>query len=155
MRSRGRLLHRASLVAASLTVVAALLAGCSSSNPTGSSLEDWGSLEGSVSSDRGAPLGDIQVHMWAQIGEERTVVQYEATTAEDGAYEIEDIDLSHAVGSSQDYELYVNRTKSSALPINEEYGSYATTVTIQKGAVATANIEIVEEGPIDPEQLFD
>lgn len=155
MRSRGRLLHRASLVAAALTVVAVMLAGCSDSNPTGSTVEDWGSLVGSVSSDRGAPLQGIEIHLWAQIGDERATVEYEAVTSGSGAYEIEDIDLSHATGSSEDYELYVNRTKGSALPINDEYGSHARTVTIQKGAVATADVEIIEEGPIDPEQYFD
>jgi hypothetical protein len=155
MRSRGHLLHRASLGAAVLAVVAILLAGCSTSNPTGSSTEDWGSLEGSVSSDRGAWLPNIEVHLWTEIGEERTVVQYDAVTNANGVYEIEEIDLSHVTGNSEDYEIYVNRTKGSALPINEGYGAYASTVTIEKGAVATADIEIVEEGPIDPEQYFD
>jgi hypothetical protein len=148
-------LHRASLAAAALAVVAIVLAGCSTSSPTGSSTEDWGSLEGSVSSDRGATLGNIEVHLWTQIGEERTVIEYDAVTDATGAYEIEDIDLSHVTGSSEDYELYVNRTKGSALPIDENYGSYASTVTIEKGGVATADIEIIEEGPIDPEQYFD
>ena len=155
MRSRSGLLHRASLVAAALAVAALLLAGCSTTSPTGSSTEDWGSLTGSVSSDRGTALGNIQVHLWTQVGDERTVIQYDAVTGTNGAYEIDDIDLSYVAGSSEVYELYVNRTKGSALPINDNYGSYASTVTIEKGAVTTANVEIIEEGPIDPEQYFD
>ena len=155
MGSRGRLLHRASLVAGVVTVVAVALTGCSGSNPTGSGVEDWGSLAGSVSSDRGTPLANIEIHLWTQVDAERTIIQYEVLTADNGVYEIEEIDLRHATGSSGDYELYVNRTKSSALPIDEDYGTYATTVIIEKGEVATKDIEIVEEGPIDPEQYFD
>jgi hypothetical protein len=148
-------LHRASLVAAAVTFVAVLLAGCSTSTPTGSPSDDWGSLEGSVSSDRGTPVSNIEVHLWAQIGEDRWIAQYETVTGANGWYEIDDIDLSQVIGSSQDYELYVNRTKGSALPINDDYQPYAATVTIEKGAVATADVEIVEEGPMDPEQYFD
>lgn len=155
MRSRTCLLHRASLVAVVVAAAAVLLAGCSDSNPTGSTVEDWGSLAGSVSSDKGTAVANIEIHLWAQVGAERTIVQYDAQTAADGTYEIEDIDLSHVVGSSEDYELYVNRTKSSALPIDDQYGSHASTVTIERGEVATKDIEITEEGPIVPEQYFD
>lgn len=155
MRSRSRLLHRASLAAAALAVVAVVLAGCSTSSPTGSTTEDWGSLTGTVSSDRGAELSNIEVHLWARIGEGGTVAQYSATTGPNGAYEVEVIDLSYVTGSSADYELYVNRTKGSVLPIDTEYGTYAATVTVEKGTVATANVEIVDAGPVDPEQYFD
>jgi hypothetical protein len=155
MRSRGRLLHRASLVALAVAIAGMLAAGCSSSNPAASTTDDWGSLVGSVSSDRGRPLATIQVHLWTQAGDNRTVVQYDAVTDVNGAYGIEEIDLSHLTGSSEDWELYVNRTKSSALPINNAYGTYSSVVTIEKGEVTTADVEIIEEGPIEPEQYFD
>jgi hypothetical protein len=155
MRSRGRLLHRASLVALAVTIAAMVAGGCSSSNPAASTTEDWGSLVGSVSSDRGRTLASIQVHVWTQVGDDRTAVQYDAVTGANGAYEINDIDLSHLTGSSEDWELYVNRTKSSALPINDAYGTYTSTVTLEKGVVTTADVEIIEAGPIDPEQYFD
>jgi hypothetical protein len=156
MRSRCRLFHRASLVAFALISAAMLAAGCSSSNPAASpTTEDWGSLVGSVSSDRGRPLANIQVHLWTQVDGDRTSAQYDAVTGVGGVYEINEIDLSHLTGSSEDWELYVNRTKSSALPINDDYGTYASIVTIEKGEVTTADAEIIEEGPIEPEQYFD
>lgn len=155
MRSGSRLLHRASLVALVVAAGAVLLGGCSSSSPTGSTTEDWGSLAGSVTSDRGVPLGGIEIHLWAQVGAERTVVQYEVVTAVDGTYEIEQIDLSYSAGGSEDYELYVNRTKGSALPIVIGYGTYASTVTIEKGEVVTADIEIIDDGPGEPDSYVD
>jgi hypothetical protein len=155
MRSGSRLLHRASLAALVLASGALLFAGCSSSNPAGSTADDWGTLAGSVTSDRGVPLPDIEIHLWAQVGGDRTIVQYEVVTGADGTYEVEEIDLSYSAGNSEDYELYVNRTKGSALPVDVNYGTYATTVTIEKGEVATANIEISEEGPGEPDSYFD
>jgi len=147
-------LHRASLGAVLVTVAAVALVGCSSSsNPTESQVVDWGSLVGSVSSDRGAPVADIDVHLWGDVGAGRTAIQYDVVTDGDGMYEIEEIDLSHA--DTDVYELYVNRTKSSALPVNETYRGYAATVTIERGEVTTADVVIVEQGPVGPEQFID
>jgi hypothetical protein len=136
-------------------IAAVALTGCSTSNPTGSTNDDWGSVAGTVSSDRGLPVANIEIHLWAEIEPGRTIAQYDVVTDAEGAYEIEEIDLSYASGSSEDYEIYANRTKGSALPVNEHYGTYAATVTVEKGEVVTLDIEIVESGPGDPEQYFD
>jgi hypothetical protein len=149
-------LHRASLGAVVVTVAAVALAGCSSSDsPTESEVVDWGSLVGSVSSDRGGPVADIEVHLWGDVGAGGATGQYDAVTDGEGQYEIEEIDLSWAVSGTETYELYVNRTKNSALPINAVYRGYAATVTIEIGEVTTADVVIIEEGPIVPEQFLD
>lgn len=156
MGSRGRLLHRASLGAVLVAAAAVALAGCSStSSPTESQVVDWGSLVGSVSSDRGTPLAGIEVHLWGQVDAGRTAVQYDVVTGADGTYEIEEIDLSHVATDTEIYELYVNRTKSSALPINDAYRGYAAAVTIEKGEVTTADAVIAEEDAVGPAQFLD
>jgi hypothetical protein len=148
-------LHRASLVALVAAVAAAALTGCSESNPTASTVGDWGSLSGNVISDRGAPVADIEIHLWAEVGAGRTIAQYDAVTDASGDYEIEDIDLSRISGSSHEYEFYANRTKSSALPVNAGYATYVASVTIEKGESTTMNVVIADEGPVLPEQYFD
>ena len=87
MRSKRAILHRAVMVVA---VVAAVLAvaGCSSVEPENVWDSETGRVNGTIRSDTGAALPDIEIWLWGELAPDGHEACYQTVTGTDGTYEI-------------------------------------------------------------------
>ena len=125
------LLRRGALAACAVFAAGALVTGCSTvgvddlSNATGT-------LDGTVQSDRGNPVPSMEVCLWCAGTIETTELEYRATTSQSGTFELEHVDLGSPDAYAKTYEVYLNRTRECAEPINDWYGTYSGTVSVEK-----------------------
>ncbi len=153
MRSRRRLMHGAVVAAAVVAVAALGLSGCSMVSPESSWTGIEGSIGGTVRSSGGSALAGIDVRVCGEVdcGE---CVEYYVVTDASGSYHIENMELGWAYAYEMDYVVYVNRTTSSAYPIDSDYGTDVATVAV----TATGgwyDAVIIDQGPGIPEDLID
>ncbi len=149
MQSRRRLTRGAAVTAAVIAVALLGLAGCSTVGPESSWTGNDGSVTGVVRSSGGSALVGIDVRMCAQTdgGE---CIEYRTSTGAGGVYAVQAIDLGGAHAYERDYTVYVNRTRSSALPLVSNYGTYAGTVAVTVNG-STLDVTIVDQGPGVPD----
>ena len=93
MRSKRVILHRAVLVVAVLAMAVAY-GGCSSVEPTDAWADETGRVAGTVRSDAGTLLPEIEVWLWAELGVEGREVCYQTETDLHGAYEVDDVEMA-------------------------------------------------------------
>jgi hypothetical protein len=154
MESKCWLSHRRAILAVAVAVVALSFAGCSSIGPDSSWTANEGTIEGTVVSNVGKELPDIQVRLWGGIDEECNPIEYLTTTDLSGMYEVSSVDLGGSHAYELTYQMYVNRTPSSAAPINEAYGTYVGTVTVCANGT-WHDVTIVEAPPGPPDSYFE
>jgi hypothetical protein len=139
----------------SLAIVGLLglaVAGCSVTGTDSAGSGGMGSLEGTVMTGRGVPLAAIEVELWTDSGLGDTQTEYHTTTNAYGRYSFDDVELS---STEETCEIYVNRTRSDNSSINEIYGTYWQTVTMQKNDTVDLDLPIQELIPGDPQSMFD
>jgi hypothetical protein len=131
MLSGQTVMRRGALVACAVVVAGAFATGCSTvglddpSNATGS-------LDGTVQSTRGGPVPSMDVSLWCAGTTEDTELEYRATTDGSGTFALEDVDLGEPHALAKTYDVFVNRTRESAEPINDWYGTYSGTVSVER-----------------------
>lgn len=145
-------LRRGALAACAVIVAGALATGCSTvglddSNATGS-------LDGTVQSDRGHAVPSMEVCLWCAGTVQATELEYRATTDESGTFELDDIDLGTPSAYAKTYEVYVNRTRESVEPINDWYGTYSGTVSVERDPAGSVGFVIawIDHTPEQPSQ---
>lgn len=147
------LLRRGALAACAVVVAGALATGCSTVGPD-DSLNATGALDGRVQSDRGTPAPSMEVCLWCAGTTEAAELEYRATTDESGTFALEDIDLGGPHAYAKTYDVFVNRTRESAEPINDWYGTYSGTVSVERepGAPVEFVITWIDRTPDQPSQ---
>jgi hypothetical protein len=151
MRDKCVILRSAAVVAAlALTIV---VAGCSSVEPTDAWSTQTGRVTGTVRSDSGNPLPEIEVWLWADFGTEGGEVWYETVTDQDGAWEIDGVEMETPHSQDATYWLGANRTAERTSPINTNYESWTGTILVPRGETVEAHLVIawVDNDPDDPE----
>jgi len=152
--SKGQAFLRRCALAACVALVAGVAGtGCSTvglddlSNATGS-------LAGTVQSDRGVAVPSMEVCLWCDGTTEATELEYRATTTESGIFELDDIDLGSPHAFAKTYEVFVNRTRDCADPINDWYGTHSGTVSVEKepGAAVSFVVTWIDHTPEEPSQ---
>lgn len=154
MRSKRVILHRATYALLALVAVAAF-SGCSSVEP----LDPWaetGRVSGTVRSDGGDLLSEIEVWLWVEIDGEGGEIRYQTETDQDGAYEFEGVEMSTEHAYETLYWIGANRTPYRSASINTDYTSCRSTVMVEKGEMCEwhAVIDYIG-GPDDPESFLD
>ncbi len=150
--------HR--VLAAAVVVVAGCLmaCGCSVVSPADDSWEGgYGDVSGTVTNWQGAPLADITVSMWAEVGIEASEVLYETTTDATGCFSVPNVDLGGKHAFAETYEVYVNCTKSNRAAVNAEYQTYIGTTVIEQGQDCVLSVVLPAAGddPGDPSSMFE
>ena len=154
MRSKCWLLHGRTTVTVVLAVAALSLAGCSAIGPEATWSGSEGLIEGTVLSDSAKELPGIEVLLWGGIDENNDPIEYWVTTDLSGTYIVDSVELGSAHSYERTYEMYVNRTSSSATPRNDAYGTYTGTVTVTANGT-WHDVVIVEAGPGTPDDYFE
>ena len=154
MRCKCWLLHRPSVAGVVLAVAALSLAGCSSLGPESSWTGNEGTIEGTVQSTSGSGLGEISVRLWGGIDEECNPIEYRVATDATGGYAVTSIDLGGVHAYERIFQMYVNRSVSSATPINDDYGTYVATVAVSADGT-WHDVMIVEAPPGPPDSYFE
>lgn len=154
MRSKFWLLHRGSVAVVVLAVGGLALAGCSVLGPEPSWNGSDGTIEGTITSDAGKEVGGIEVTLWGGIDEACDPIEYCATSAADGTYSLTSVEIGGTHAYECTYEMYVNRTPSSATPIDSSYGTYVATVTVSVNGT-WHDVTIVEAEPGPPDNYFE
>jgi len=158
MRSRSDFLHRLGMLGVLALVAVVGVAGCSMTSPSDPWDGNTGSLEGTVSSDRGGAIQGIQVCLWAELGASQEQVEYTLVTDAQGVFEESEMDLGERHAFEATYEVYVNCTKTDQSAINDDYRTCITTVTLSTEDVAQKNVvlEEVSIGDVDhPADMFE
>ncbi|MFH1690621.1 MAG: hypothetical protein ABIE42_10370 [Candidatus Eisenbacteria bacterium] len=152
MRSKCVILQRAALMVAVLAMAVAY-GGCSSVEPTDAWAEETGRVAGTVRSDAGALLPEIEVWLWTELGVEGREVCYQTETDQDGAYELSGVAMATQHSYQQTYWIGANRTDQRSTPIDSDYWTWYDTVVVPRGATCLSHlvIERVDDGPEDPE----
>ena len=134
-------------------VVAGVFAGCSSVEPTEAWTQQDGKVTGTVRSDTGTLLPEIEVWLWAEVGAEGREVWYQTETDENGAYELDGVEMATQHSFVTSYWLGVNRDAERTNSIAAAYGTWLGSVSVPKGdtCVWNAVIEYIDDGPDDPE----
>ncbi|MBN2564972.1 MAG: carboxypeptidase regulatory-like domain-containing protein [Candidatus Eisenbacteria bacterium] len=131
-----------------------ILAGCSSMGADDSWTGNTGSVTGTVVSDKGTTLPDIEVCLWCESDNESREVEYEVQTCDQGTFSFTDLDLGTVHSFARTYEIYVNCTKSSATAVDSDYRTWTSTITV--GADQTCTVDVVlnkvPDVPGDPSQ---
>ena len=150
-----RSVHRVTAFGLVALVAAMAFAGCSSVGPADTWSGDTGSLEGTVRSDAGQTLADIEVWIWTEWDGED--VWHQTTTDQAGEYEISDVLMPTTHTYSETYSICVNRTPESGTSIDTNYGTYRATIIVRRSEVSTADCVIVfiEDEPGEPEVYID
>jgi hypothetical protein len=144
MLSVQRLKSRGVLVACCSVAAAIMAAGCSTVGPD--TPNATGSLEGAVRSDRGG-VPSMEVHLWCAGTTQSAGLEYCATTDESGEFDLADIDLGSPDAMSRTYEVYVNRTRDSASPVNDWYGTYNGAVSVERDPSGAVDFRVRWMGP--------
>ncbi len=149
-------LGRCALAAGVVLIAGTLGTGCSTVGLDDSS-NATGSLQGTVQSDRGAAVPSMEVCLWCAGTTEATELEYRATTAESGTFELDDIDLGSPHAFAKTYEVFVNRTRDCADPINDWYGTHSGTVSVEKepGAAVSFVVTWIDHTPEEPAQTIE
>lgn len=158
MRSRSDLGRRLYVLAATALVAAVAFSGCSTLSPTDPWEGSTGTVEGTVTSDKGASLEGIQVHLWGEVGSAQTEVEYSLVTDTQGSFIETDVDLGDPHSSQATYEVYVNCTKSNQNAINQDYGTCVTMVTVTSQQAAEKHVvldEIEIDDPYYPNDMIE
>ncbi len=154
MRSKCWLLHGRTTAVVVLAAAALSLAGCSAIGPESTWSGSEGLIEGTIVSDSAKELPGIEVLLWGGIDEECNAIEYCATTDLSGRYTVDGVELGSAHAYERTYEIYVNRTPSSAMPMNDGYGTYTGTVTVSANGT-WHDVVIVEAEPGPPDDYFE
>ena len=156
MRSKRVILRRAALAVVVLAM-AVVYSGCSSVEPTDMWTEETGRVAGTVRSDTGTLLRDIEVWMWAELGVEGREVCYQTETDQYGAYELDGVEMATQHSFDETYWIGANRTDDRSTPIDPGYWTCRSTVVVPKGDTCVSHlvIERVEDGPEDPEAYIE
>lgn len=140
-----------------LTVAAVLVisvAGCSTLGSDDPWTGNTGTVTGTVTSDTGTAVPDVEVCLWSETSNDTREVQYDVQTCEQGTFSFTDVDLGTVHSFAKTYELYVNCTKSCSTPINGDYATWSSTITV--GADETCTVDVVlatcPDEPGDPDQ---
>ncbi len=150
--------HRA--VAATAIVVAGCLmaCGCSVVSPEESEWSGgYGEVTGTVTNRSGAPLEDMTVSMWGEVGISQTEMSYEVTTDSTGAFVISEVDLGGTHAYSQTYDLYVNCTWDDRAAVDVAYTTYVGSVVVERDddCVVTVELSTADNGPGAPGSMFE
>jgi hypothetical protein len=150
------LLRRGTLAACAVVAVVALATGCSTVGPDDLS-NAMGSLDGTVRSDRGNPAPSMEVCLWCEGTTQSSELEYRATTDASGTFELDEIDLGAPHSFAKTYQVFVNRTRGSADPINDWYGTYSGTVSVEKepGAPVEFVLTWIDHIPEQPSQIIE
>ncbi|MBD3348493.1 MAG: hypothetical protein GF400_04780 [Candidatus Eisenbacteria bacterium] len=151
MQNRCRMLR--SVAAACVLVLTIAICGCSTVGPESSWSGNSGSVEGVVRSNDGDALAGIDVTMRAQTSD-GDWIEYEVTTGAGGAYELDGVELGNEHSFEKDYDVYVNRTVASALPIVSAYGTYVGTISVSVSGT-TCDVTIREGDSGAPDTYVD
>jgi hypothetical protein len=132
-------------------VAGALAAGCSTVGPDDAA-NATGSLDGLVRSDRGWTVPSMEILIWCEGTTQSSGIEYAATTDGSGVFSLEDIDLGEPSAYVRDYEIYLNRTRQSSAALNESYGTYSGTISIERDPSGTAEFVLpwIERDPKQP-----
>lgn len=149
-------LRRGALAACAVVVAGVLATGCSTVGP-GDSSNATGSLDGTIQSDRGDPVPSMEVCLWCEGTTEAAELEYRATTDESGTFELDDIDLGGQHAFAKTYDVFVNRTRESEDPVNDWYGTYSGTVSVEKepGGPVEFVVTWIDRTPEQPTQTID
>ena len=153
MRSKRVILHRAAFVFVGLVAFAAF-SGCSSVEPTDAWDEATGRVSGTVRSETGSLLGEIEVCVWGELGEEGLEVWHQTVTDEYGAFEFEAVELATEQSSETTYSIGANRTPIRSDALDTDYSSCCSMVTVPRGGTCTSDM-VLDETPGDPEAYID
>jgi hypothetical protein len=149
MRSERVILRRAALVLVALTVVAAF-SGCSSVEPTDGWSEQTGRVSGTVRSDSGSLLAEIEVCLWVEYGGEGLDVWYETETDQYGAFEFDSVEMATEQSTETDYWIGANRTPVRSSSLNPDYTSCRSAVTVPRNGTCTSDM-VIDVASGDPE----
>ena len=157
MRSDGRLLRWARVGGALIMTAALGISGCSMTGSDAAWIGGSGDLEGTVTSNRGITLTGIEVQLWTSTGTSDSQTEYNSVTDVWGLYLFEGVELETGYTDEQPCTIYINRTQDDETAIDPEYGTYWTTTTVEKNQMKTISMSImeIEDGPGDPESMFD
>lgn len=155
MLSGQAFVRRGALVACAVIAAAAFTTGCSTVGPD----DPWnatGSLDGTIQSDRGDPVPSMEVCLWCAGTTEAAELEYRTTTDVSGTFELDDIDLGAPDASAKTYDVFVNRTRESTEPINDWYGTYSGTVSVEKepGAPVEFIVTWIDRTPEQPSDIM-
>jgi hypothetical protein len=128
-----------------------LISGCSSVEPGDGWTEQTGTVSGTIRSDEGTPLADIEVWLWAELDTDGTEVQYNATSDASGYYTFTDVEIGTGTAMTQDYHMCANRTPERTVSRDTRYGTWQTSVTVTRDAECTRDIvlETQDQSPSD------
>ena len=154
MRSKRVILHRATFALVALVAVAAF-SGCSSVEP----LDPWaetGRVSGTVRSDSGNLLAEIEIWLWVELDDEGGELRYQTETDEYGAYEFEGVEMTTQHSYETTYWIAANRTPHRSVSINTDYTTCRSTITVPKGDTCEWHAVIDYIGdPEDPEAYLE
>ncbi len=132
------------------------ISGCSSFGSDSSWDGDTASIEGVVTSDRGVALPEIKVELWTEFESSGEEVWYETETDENGWFSVDDMELESTHDHYETYRVFVNRTWEESAPLNAGFATYWADVTVHKsGTTWNVVLELIDDGPEDPESYFD
>ena len=129
------------------------LLGCSSVEPNDVWADTTGTLTGRVQSDEGDAVGGIDVWLTDESGE----YSYTTETDTSGDYSFDAVPMTANHSFTSEYELCVNRDPEDNQRVNQSYGTYRGSVTIERGEVSTYDVVIayIEDDPGDPHTYID
>ena len=155
MRSRSRALRGSAAVVLVLLAAGAWLSGCSSvGSPEEGMTQMTGGLTGRVTTDAGGVAVGVSMTLWTEAVSGGSAHTYTTTTDQNGDYEFTDVMIEGAGVTEMTYDLYVNRTRSQATGIVEQYSSYAAEVTIEGNETVTMDVELaLNPGGGEPEPM--
>jgi hypothetical protein len=156
MRDRRVILRSVALVAAAAALTV-LVVGCSSVEPTDTWSTQTSKVTGTVRSDSGNPLSEIEVWLWAELSTEGREVWYETVTDQYGAWEIDGVEMATPHSYEASYWVGANRTAERSSPINSNYDSWTGTLTVPRGETVESHLVItwIDDGPDEPENYVD
>ena len=136
-----------------LGVTALMMTGCSSFGPEASTEVGSGDISGTVMTPRGAGIPEIEVTFYADFDG----TEYDTQTSTAGVFDVSDLMLGTKHAFTETYEVWVNRTRESSAPIDQDFGTYYGTVDVAKDQTVTVSfvLQRVDNGPEDPEQIVD
>ncbi len=153
MRSKRVILHRAAFALVALAAVAAF-SGCSSVEPEEVLGEQTGRVTGTVRLDGGSLLAEIEVCLWMDYGVEGLEAWYQTETDHDGAFEFEGVEMAIEGSDETEYWIGANRTPVRSTPLNPDYTSCCSMITVPRDGTCTWDMTIsLDLG--DPEAYVD
>jgi hypothetical protein len=153
MMCSSRFWRRATVAMVVLAAAGLMMAGCSSMGPEGSTELGTGSVSGTVTTYRGVAIPEIEVTMYG--GHEGT--EYTAETSQSGVFSIAELQMSAKHVFNEDYEIWVNRTRTTSTPIDPHFGTYYGMVQVSKDQTVTCSVRLerIDDEPGDPEQIVE